>query len=222
MQVLAAPPDWIELGAFRVDCILGVLEREQKEAQPLDIEVRLGLDLTRAGDEDALDRTVNYADVMEQLTTIALEGRWRLLESMELAMLRLLLSPPAADEGRAAVQVAEIALRKPAVLGGRATPCVRMRREAASIAILTRSLAQGVVADVLCETRGTAAYRIHVEAGATFVAPAGMALQVIAGMIGVDEEIARPGERIPRGGPRRISNPGRRSVCLLGIALPKP
>jgi dihydroneopterin aldolase len=212
------PQDWIELGAWRVDCILGVLEREQKAPQPLEIDVRLGLDLQKAGDGDALDKTVDYAAVLEQCTTIALQGRWRLLESMGLAMLRLLLAPPAPGEPRGAVSIAEVALRKPEVLGGRAIPCVRMRRDAAGIGLSSRSVAPGVLADVLCETPGTAAYRLHVDGGSSFVAPPNLALHVIAGMIGVGEDIARPGQSIPRGQARTLANPGRYPVCLLGVS----
>ena len=63
------PRDWIELGSWRLDCILGVLEREQKTPQPLEIEVRLGLDLERAADGDALDKTVDYAAALITVQT---------------------------------------------------------------------------------------------------------------------------------------------------------
>jgi dihydroneopterin aldolase len=180
--------DWITLDTFEVSCIVGVLDAEQRTPQPLVLGLRLGLDLTAAGDEDALDRSVDYATVTDLVTFLVVEGRFRLLESMGLAIARLLLAPPAAGEGRAAIDRVELTLRKPTILGGRAVPGVAMARDRESLAIPRVRWADGVDADVLIVTPRTRAYRVRVPAGAAF--PAGFTRRPIAA--GCELAVAQP------------------------------
>ena len=102
--------DWIELTDFAVPCVLGVLDREQREHQTLEIALRLGLDLDGAAGGD-LSASVDYAGVMVQVATIVQQGRWRLLESMAAAICRHLLAEPGPSEGRAPIRVVEVRLR---------------------------------------------------------------------------------------------------------------
>lgn len=209
--------DWIELDAFVVHCILGILDREQREPQPLEIEARLGLSLEAAGERDDLAASIDYAAVMEQLTTIAVEGRWRLLESMALAMARCLLAPPLPSERRAQVERVELALRKPAVLGGRAVPGIRLCRDRSWLVLPSRELGPGVRVDVLQENAHNGAYRIHLAAGATFELPDQVAIQVIAGELEVAGRRIARGGRVARGASRRVSSGG---AVVLALAVP--
>jgi dihydroneopterin aldolase len=213
VQVLG---DWIELESFRVDCILGVLDREQTMPQPLDIGLRLGLDLGPSGDLDALERTVNYASVVAQVAMLVEEGRFRLLESMAMAICRLLLAPPAPREGRAAVDRVEVSLRKPVVLGGRAVPGVRVHREAAWCDLRTRSVGPGVLVDVLHEAGRTEVYRLHLDGDATFDCPAHLAVMCMAGEVLAGEHRLSAGSRVLATG-QTLRNDGSKTACLLAV-----
>jgi len=209
--------DWIELSSFRVNCILGVLEREQREPQDLDIDVRLSLSLEDAGERDDLEASVDYAAVMESFTVIAEEGRWRLLESMALAMARLVLAPPAPGEGRAQVEAVEIRLRKPDILAPRATPGIGLVRERAWCRMPRVPVAPGVVVEILQENHRNGAYRVHLEAGARWAVPSQLALQGLAGEAVLD----RPLHRLERDARRegrilRAESP----LCLLAVGFP--
>lgn len=110
-------------------CIVGILPRERVEPQPLEIRIELGLDLDPCGGSGDLERSVDYAAVDTQIRFLCTEGRFRLIEVLAVAILRAVLAPPAPGESRAAVQWAEIEIRKPAVMRC-AMPGVRIRRDA--------------------------------------------------------------------------------------------
>ena len=195
--------DWIELDDFRVHCIIGVLEREQREPQTLEFAIRLGLDLRPAAGGD-LSRSVNYAEVADQAEFLAKTGRWRLLESLGAAICQLVLSKPAPLEARAQVEQIEVLMRKPEILGEQATPAVRLRRQAGQHQAQRLSLSSGTPVDVLVETNRRGAYRLHLAGGETWVLPAGAAAHLIAGegCVKGPKEATRPifaGEQLTSG-----------------------
>lgn len=120
--------DWIELDT-EISCIVGILDRERVEPQPITVALRLGLDLGPTGEQGDLARGVDYAAVDEQVRFLAVEGRFRLIESLAVAVLRAVLLPPTLEEARSAVRTAEVRICKPAVLR-EAVPAVRLARDA--------------------------------------------------------------------------------------------
>lgn len=126
--------DWIEVRDLAVTCLVGVLEHEQRGVQRVEVDLGLRLDLGAAGDEDALEASLDYALAAEQVRFLAEHGRFRLLESLGLAALRLVLSPPHPLEARATVTEAWIRLAKPEVLGGNPVPVVQLWRSAEALA----------------------------------------------------------------------------------------
>jgi FolB domain-containing protein len=121
--------DWITLDTFRIDCILGVLPKEQVAPQPLLLTIRLAVPMDRAADDDDLVATVNYAHVMDEAIFLFEAGRFRLLETMGVTLCRWLLADPLPVEGRAPIDAVEVTLRKPEILDGRAIPGISMRRD---------------------------------------------------------------------------------------------
>jgi dihydroneopterin aldolase len=67
---------------LRVLAPVGVLAEEHGRLQPLSIDCELEVDLTKAGASDALDDTVNYADVAEGAVAIIQARHHELLESL--------------------------------------------------------------------------------------------------------------------------------------------
>ena len=60
----------------------GVLPEEQTRPQPFEVDVELTVDLTTAGDSDALDDTVDYSAVAEAISRVVRSERYQLLERL--------------------------------------------------------------------------------------------------------------------------------------------
>jgi FolB domain-containing protein len=207
--------DWIHLTEASFPCIVGLLDWERSTPQPLAVEISLNVDLDGAADGD-LSRSVNYATTLLQVEFIAREGQWELLESLGAALARLLLAPPASGEGRTEVSQVMVRLRKPAVLSGRAIPCIELRRPSSWLTLSKLvNGAPGVALEVLQEACGTGAYRIHVDRDSEWTIPDNMACMLIAGA-GVAKSMAPTIGDVLRSdaGTFRASAP----VCFIGVS----
>ena len=80
----------------------GVLEQEQRVAQPFHVDVELGLDLRAAGIDDDIARTVDYGEVFETCRSIVEATSVRLIEALAEAI---------AHELRAGVPIDEVVVR---------------------------------------------------------------------------------------------------------------
>lgn len=170
--------DWVELRDVRIQCHIGILDWEQERTQPLVLDLRMGLDLDGAAGGD-LSRSVDYAAVLQQLTWLAVQGRWRLLESLGTAAARMLLLPPA--EPRAPIERVVLSMHKPEVLGGAAVPTVRLERESAWAQLQVRELAPEIVGELLVETPHASAWRVRLAPGARWELPRGGVALRLAG-----------------------------------------
>jgi dihydroneopterin aldolase len=74
--------DVVEIRGLRLSGICGVLDHEQAQPQPLEIDLDLGTDLTAAGASDDLTDTIDYAGVIDAVTGIVASGRPALLEHL--------------------------------------------------------------------------------------------------------------------------------------------
>jgi 7,8-dihydroneopterin aldolase/epimerase/oxygenase len=70
----------IRIEALHVDCIIGILDSERVTPQRLLVDVELETDFAAAAASDDVADTVNYAEVAESLTRLAVQGRFRLVE----------------------------------------------------------------------------------------------------------------------------------------------
>lgn len=212
--------DWITLNRWRIDCIIGLLPRERTTTQPLEVRLRLGIDLWGAGERDDLAASVDYAAICDQVSFLATEGDFRLLETMAVAIARLVLAPPEPGEARGAVQTVEIALEKPDVLGGRAVPGIAVAWDATALP-LARAVGPGDVDhEVLCETDTTTAARVRLPPGATLQLPARAAVYVLVGAVDTDRGPLVPGQRHRRGVPHKIVNTSTATATLLTVWSP--
>jgi dihydroneopterin aldolase len=76
----------------------GVLEREQRVAQPFHLDVELSLDLQPASVDDDLARTVDYGEVFETCRAIVESTSFRLIEALAEAIAHELLADYPIDE----------------------------------------------------------------------------------------------------------------------------
>jgi dihydroneopterin aldolase len=103
--------DHIALVNMRFDGRHGVLEEEQIQAQPFEVDVEAYLDLGPAGRTDDLSRTVDYRDVFEICRDVVEGPSCRLLEALaERIAARLLAAFELAGVSEVVVRV-----RKPRV-----------------------------------------------------------------------------------------------------------
>ena len=72
-------------------CIVGILPRERVEPQPLAVSLRMELDLERVGVTGDLGQGLDYAAVDAVVRFLAVEGRFRLIESLGITVLRAVL-----------------------------------------------------------------------------------------------------------------------------------
>lgn len=198
--------DRIEVSDLQIDCVVGVLEREQRATQRIVVDLTLELDLEACGESGDLAQGLDYAAVAEQVRMLAEHGRFRLLESLALAACRLLLAPPAPGEARAAVQHVDLRIRKPEILAGLCVPAVRMRRPASWCQLEERG-GDGVVEQRLVRVTECGVSRVLLSPGSGFT-PGDRALLVLGGALRQGSRVVGPMERVARGsGPVQADGP---------------
>jgi dihydroneopterin aldolase len=74
--------DRIVITGIRELGVHGVLAEEQVRPQPFEVDLELRVDLTRAGETDELDDTVDYAAVCEAVSRVVSSEQYRLLERL--------------------------------------------------------------------------------------------------------------------------------------------
>lgn len=72
----------IVIAGLRELGVHGVLPEEQTRPQPFEVDVELTVDLTSAGESDALDDTVDYAAVSEAISRVVRSESYQLLERL--------------------------------------------------------------------------------------------------------------------------------------------
>jgi len=115
--------DRIALRGIRAYGRHGALARERDSAQPLDIDLEIEVDLTKARASDALADTVDYAGLHEQVVALVRDRSFVLLERLADEIARAVLG----DARGAGVSVT---IAKPNLLSG-ATPSVTVHAERA-------------------------------------------------------------------------------------------
>ena len=114
----------LEIRGVRVLGIHGVLDFERENAQPFEFDLDVSFDMGPSGQSDALEDTVNYADVVDAAANV-LRGPWcALLERLATLMGEAVL----AVDTR--IETVEVAVRK-------LEPPVPYRMTSAGVRVLT-------------------------------------------------------------------------------------
>jgi dihydroneopterin aldolase/2-amino-4-hydroxy-6-hydroxymethyldihydropteridine diphosphokinase len=77
-----AASDAIELRGLRLRAVVGVLDWERRVAQPLELDLDVHLDLSAAGQSDALGDTVDYGRLCQLAEAVTAGGAFALLEAL--------------------------------------------------------------------------------------------------------------------------------------------
>jgi dihydroneopterin aldolase len=120
-----AAGDLIELRGLRLAGIVGVLAHEQAQAQPLELDIDVHLDLAPAGASDSLADTVDYGQLCAVAEQVVTSTRYGLLEALAEHLATALLG---ADPRIEAITIAVRKLRPP-VAQQLSTSGVRVTRE---------------------------------------------------------------------------------------------
>jgi dihydroneopterin aldolase len=170
--------DWIHLEQIRFPCRIGTSWAEHQREQPLEASIHFGLDLSAAAAED-LSRTIDYAQVLTQVETIARHGGWRLLETLATVLTRWFLLDPAAGEARGTATRVRVLLRKPEACAGRAIPAVELERTRSENRVKVVDIGGGVQQLIVGETEWVTVSRVDLQPQRSWTPPKGsLALQL--------------------------------------------
>jgi dihydroneopterin aldolase len=119
--------DQIELRGLRVAGVVGVLPHEQAQAQPLELDLALGLDLSVAGTSDDLRDTVDYGAVCGVVEQVVQASSFALLEALAEQVAATVL----ATDGRLVTVTVSVRKLRPPVAQQLDTSGVRITRSRA-------------------------------------------------------------------------------------------
>ncbi len=115
--------DQIFIEGLEVEAILGILPHERETPQTVVFDIRFAVDTRAAAATENIEQTVSYATVAEQVSALAVSGRYQLVETLAEAVADLLL-------GAFAVPWARIKITKPQAVDNAAGVGVLIERGA--------------------------------------------------------------------------------------------
>lgn len=74
--------DIIEISGIKGFGFHGVFEEEKRNGQEFIVDIKINRDLKEAGIKDDLDKTINYASVIERVKDIIETGSFNLIEAL--------------------------------------------------------------------------------------------------------------------------------------------
>ncbi|MCA9319707.1 MAG: dihydroneopterin aldolase [Planctomycetes bacterium] len=111
----------ISVEGLEIECIIGIHPEERDKPQVLLVDVELDRDFAAAAEGDDMAHTVDYVDIAGALTTLAVEGRYRLLETLAEESAKLVMS-------RFGGERVAIKILKPAAIPEASWAAVRIER----------------------------------------------------------------------------------------------
>ena len=118
----------MELGKITVqnlgfESILGALPFERQKPQPIQLHFSLWLDFKSVATNDALDDTVDYAELAEKVKSFIQKSKFQLIETLVFRTAKFLL----AQAPR--IQAAWVHVEKPEALPGKAISAAEIKLE---------------------------------------------------------------------------------------------
>ncbi len=185
--------DFIHIDGLVLDCIVGVRPFERRRAQPVRLDIGLGLSLSEAGRTGRIGHTCDYDRVADEVRTLLRFRAYRLLEVAAEELCAMLFGAhPALEQVR-------IRLDKPTALHGRARSAgveVTRRRSDFPTRSVPRSFGQ---IEALLETDEAGLYLVHAEPDRRLDLELPRAVDLMQWL--VDGELRRDGQRCCAGDP---------------------
>ena len=120
--------DRILIDDLRVLTVIGALPHERESAQPIRIDLSIGLDLRDAGLTDELDDTLNYGLVSERVADLVAMSKYILLERLAAEVADLVLGFDRVEEDE--LTITKLRPPVPTAVDSTAVRIVRTRAEA--------------------------------------------------------------------------------------------
>ena len=114
--------DRIEISGLRVECVIGLDDRERLAPQPVVIDIALDVDLAAAGSSDDIASAVDYRSLTEAVVSTVESSSYLLIEALATRIADMCL-----EEYR--VDAVEVTLKKPSALPMTDYAAVVIRRE---------------------------------------------------------------------------------------------
>ncbi|MGN1281284.1 MAG: dihydroneopterin aldolase [Succinivibrio sp.] len=83
--------DKIFVNNLKVDCIIGILDYERENTQPLLVSLELETSLTEAGYQGDLSKSIDYALLSSRVKSYIIERKARLLEELGVELCDMIL-----------------------------------------------------------------------------------------------------------------------------------
>ena len=96
--------DKVFIKNLALPCTIGVTKEERNEKQNVIIDIEIFCDLRKAGTTDDLNKSINYAEIQEKVTSAVTGGEFKLLESLAQTIASLILKEPLAFQVTVAVK----------------------------------------------------------------------------------------------------------------------
>lgn len=171
--------DRITLDSMNLECIVGILPSERIETQRMQLTLSLEMDLQACAETGDLTHSVNYAVVSKAARFLAGEGKFWLIESLGLAICRVVLASPGQGQDSAQVQGCTVHIRKPDILEGRSVPGVELSRNAPLD--IQEQAVRGCVVQCLVDTGRDAAWRVMIPENGEYIPDLGTVCTVLWG-----------------------------------------
>jgi len=114
--------DLIHITGLKVNCIIGINDWERVTKQDVVIYITLHADLSKPGESDDIDDTVNYRDISKAIQAHVEASSYGLIEAMARNIATICLEPEA-------VVRADVSVQKPGALRGADSVGVEISRE---------------------------------------------------------------------------------------------
>ncbi|TPV94907.1 MAG: FolB domain-containing protein [Myxococcales bacterium FL481] len=151
--------DFIRLRGLLVDCIVGILPEERRREQPVELEVKVELDLTQAATHGRITTTCDYDRLADEIAALLRFRRYRLLEMAAEEISAMILGV------HASVSQVQLEICKPRALQGRARAAsVGVTRDRSRYPRRQEQTAFGR-AEILLENCEAGLYLLHVAQG---------------------------------------------------------
>ena len=114
--------DLIHITGLKINCIIGINDWERVTKQDVVIDITLHADLSKPGESDDIDDTVNYRDISKAIQAHVEASSYGLIEAMARNIATICLEPEA-------VVRADVSVQKPGALRGADSVGVEISRE---------------------------------------------------------------------------------------------
>lgn len=84
--------DIVYLHGIEVDCVIGIWDWERQITQKISIDLDMGHDLSKAGETDDLEHTLNYKEVSKAVVAFCIDREAKLVEALAAGIADILIN----------------------------------------------------------------------------------------------------------------------------------